>query len=43
MLVAWENVEFNMLIVDIAEAGGGVALPRGSPCFFLDGILGVIL
>ncbi len=43
MLVTWENAEFDMLIVDVAEAGGGVALPRGMPCFFLDGILMVML
>ncbi len=43
MLVMWENAEFDMLIVDITEAGGGVALPRGLPYFFLDGILVVTL
>ncbi len=39
MLVGWENAELDMLIMDVAEAGGGVASPRGLPCFFLDGIL----
>ncbi len=43
MLVAWENAEFDMLIVDVAKAGGGVALPCSLPCFFLDGILVVTL
>jgi hypothetical protein len=43
VLVAWENAEFDMLIVDVAEAGGGVASPCGLPCFFLDGILVVML
>jgi hypothetical protein len=43
VLVAWENAEFDMLIMDVAETGGGVALPRGLPCFFLDGILVVML
>ncbi len=39
MLVTWENAEFDILIVDIAEAGGEVVLPRCLPCFFLVGIL----
>jgi hypothetical protein len=39
VLVTWENAEFDILIVDIAEAGGEVVLPRCLPCFFLVGIL----
>ncbi len=36
MLVTCENAE---LEVDVAEAGGGVVLPCGLSCFFLEGIL----
>jgi hypothetical protein len=29
VLVTCENAELEMVIVDVAEAGGGVVLPRG--------------
>ncbi len=35
----WENVDFDILIVDNAEAGGEVVSPHCLPCFFLVGIL----
>jgi hypothetical protein len=40
VLVTCENAE---LEVDVAEAGGGVVLPRSLSCFFLEGILVVAL
>ena len=43
MLVTWENAEFDMLIMDVAEARGGVALSHGLPCFFRDGNMVVTL
>ncbi len=39
MLVTWENAEFDILIADVAEAGGEVVSPHCLPCFFLVGIL----